>query len=118
MYEFTCCCDRWKAQCGQIDYFNCLAGERIAIVEDQPGITRDRIYSRTEWNGREFHLIDTGGIEFDEKDGILKHIRNQAELAIEEADVIIFVTDGRQGITATDEEVSRSVALVPKSRLF
>jgi GTPase len=92
---------------GKSTIFNRLAGERIAIVEDQPGITRDRIYSRTEWNGREFHLIDTGGIEFDEKDGILKHIRNQAELAIEEADVIIFVTDGRQGITATDEEVSR-----------
>ena len=92
---------------GKSTIFNRLAGERIAIVEDQPGITRDRIYSRSEWNGREFHLIDTGGIEFDEKDGMIEHIRNQAELAIEEADVILFVTDGRQGITATDEEVSR-----------
>ena len=92
---------------GKSTIFNRLAGERIAIVEDQPGVTRDRIYSRSEWNGREFHLIDTGGIEFDEKDGMIEHIRNQAELAIDEADVILFVTDGRQGITATDEEVSR-----------
>ncbi|MGA9173396.1 MAG: ribosome biogenesis GTPase Der [Thermoactinomyces sp.] len=92
---------------GKSTIFNRLAGERIAIVEDQPGITRDRIYSRSEWNGREFHLIDTGGLEFGEQDEIMDHIRNQAELAIEEADVIVFVTDGRDGVTAADEEVAR-----------
>jgi GTP-binding protein len=92
---------------GKSTFFNRLAGERIAIVEDQPGITRDRIYSRSEWNGREFHLIDTGGLEFGEQDEILEHIRHQAELAIDEADVIVFVTDGREGITANDEEVAR-----------
>ncbi|TCS93412.1 ribosome biogenesis GTPase Der [Hazenella coriacea] len=91
---------------GKSTIFNRLAGERIAIVEDQPGITRDRIYSRSEWNGREFHLIDTGGLEFGEQDEILDHIRNQAELAIEEADVILFVVDGRDGMTPTDQEVA------------
>ncbi|SEN27560.1 ribosome biogenesis GTPase Der [Lihuaxuella thermophila] len=92
---------------GKSTIFNRLAGERIAIVEDKPGITRDRIYSRSEWNGRDFHVIDTGGLEFDEQDEILEHIRNQAELAIEEADVILFVTDGRDGVTPADEEVAR-----------
>ncbi len=91
---------------GKSTIFNRLAGERIAIVEDEPGITRDRIYSSCEWNGREFHLIDTGGVEFGEKDEIIEHIRKQAELAIDEADVILFVTDGRQGITPTDEEIA------------
>lgn len=92
---------------GKSTIFNRLAGERIAIVEDQPGITRDRIYCKSEWNGREFHLIDTGGLEFGEQDEILDHIRNQAELAIAEADVILFVTDGREGLTGNDEEVAR-----------
>ncbi|MFC7442144.1 ribosome biogenesis GTPase Der [Laceyella putida] len=92
---------------GKSTIFNRLAGERIAIVEDQPGITRDRIYSRSEWNGREFHLIDTGGIEFGDTDEIMDHIRNQVELALDEADVILFVTDARDGVTAADEEVAR-----------
>ncbi|SFJ57608.1 ribosome biogenesis GTPase Der [Thermoflavimicrobium dichotomicum] len=92
---------------GKSTIFNRLAGERIAIVEDQPGITRDRIYSRSEWNGQEFHLIDTGGLEFGEKDEILQHIKNQVELAIEEADVILFVTNGRDGVTSADEEVAQ-----------
>lgn len=92
---------------GKSTLFNRLAGERIAIVEDKPGITRDRIYSRSEWNGREFHLIDTGGLEFGGDDEILEHIRHQAELAIDEADVIIFVTDVRAGVTNADEEVAR-----------
>ncbi|PTX59889.1 GTP-binding protein [Melghirimyces profundicolus] len=92
---------------GKSTLFNRIAGERIAIVEDKPGITRDRIYSRAEWNGRAFHLIDTGGLEFEEKDEVLEHIRHQAELAIEEADVILFAVDGRVGVTATDEEVAR-----------
>ncbi|AUS08687.1 ribosome biogenesis GTPase Der [Laceyella sacchari] len=92
---------------GKSTIFNRLAGERIAIVEDQPGITRDRIYSRSEWNGREFHLIDTGGIEFGDTDEIMDHIRNQVELALDEADVILFVADARDGVTTTDEEVAR-----------
>ncbi|TCP69840.1 ribosome biogenesis GTPase Der [Baia soyae] len=92
---------------GKSTIFNRLAGERIAIVEDRPGITRDRIYCKSEWNGREFHLIDTGGLEFGEQDEILDHIKNQAELAIEEADVILLVTDGRDGVTGNDEEVAR-----------
>ncbi|KPC68167.1 GTP-binding protein Der [Thermoactinomyces vulgaris] len=92
---------------GKSTIFNRLAGERIAIVEDQPGITRDRIYSRSEWNGREFHLIDTGGIEFGDTDEIMNHIRNQVELALDEADVILFVADARDGVTTTDEEVAR-----------
>ncbi|MFC4078106.1 ribosome biogenesis GTPase Der [Salinithrix halophila] len=92
---------------GKSTLFNRIAGERIAIVEDKPGITRDRIYSKGDWSGRAFHLIDTGGLEFGEKDEVIDHIRHQAELAIEEADVIVFVLDGRSGVTATDEEVAR-----------
>ncbi|GGE11234.1 GTPase Der [Marinithermofilum abyssi] len=92
---------------GKSTLFNRLAGERISIVEDKPGITRDRIYSKSEWNGQPFHLIDTGGLEFGKQDEVVEHIRHQAELAIEEADVILFVVDGREGVTATDEEVAR-----------
>jgi GTP-binding protein len=91
---------------GKSTIFNRFAGERIAIVEDKPGVTRDRIYCRSEWGGREFHLIDTGGLEFGGDDEFLTHIRHQAELAIDEADVILFVTDGRDGVTPTDEEVA------------
>jgi GTP-binding protein len=92
---------------GKSTIFNRIAGERIAIVEDKPGITRDRIYCRGEWNGRSFHLIDTGGLEFGGDDEMLEHIRHQAELAIEEAHVILFLVDGQAGMTATDEEVAR-----------
>ncbi|MBN2909693.1 ribosome biogenesis GTPase Der [Polycladomyces sp. WAk] len=92
---------------GKSTIFNRIAGERIAIVEDKPGITRDRIYCRGEWNGRSFHLIDTGGLEFGGDDEMLDHIRHQAELAIEEAHVILFLVDGQAGMTATDEEVAR-----------
>jgi len=92
---------------GKSTLFNRIAGERIAIVEDQPGITRDRIYSKGEWSGRSFHLIDTGGLEFGGDDEMVEYVRQQAELAIEEADVILFVVDGRTGVTATDEEVAR-----------
>lgn len=92
---------------GKSTLFNRIAGERIAIVEDKPGVTRDRIFSRGEWSGREFHLIDTGGLEFGQQDEVTSHIRQQAELAIEEADVIVLAVDGREGVTPTDEEVSR-----------
>lgn len=91
---------------GKSTFFNRLSGERIAIIENEPGITRDRIYSKSDWNGRTFHLIDTGGIEFGSKDQIQSMIRIQAELAIDEADIIIFVVDGQEGLTSTDQEIA------------
>jgi GTP-binding protein len=92
---------------GKSTLFNRVAGERIAIVEDKPGVTRDRIYSRGDWSGYAFHLIDTGGLEFGQQDEVIQHIRHQVDLAIDEADVIVFAVDGREGITTTDEEVAR-----------
>lgn len=91
---------------GKSTIFNRLAGERIAIVEDKPGITRDRIYSKGEWLDHTFHIIDTGGIEIDSEDQILLQIKHQAELAIDEADVIIFMVDGKTGVTEADKEVA------------
>ncbi|GBF11690.1 ribosome biogenesis GTPase Der [Tepidibacillus infernus] len=91
---------------GKSTIFNRLAGERIAIVEDKPGVTRDRIYSTGEWLTHSFHLIDTGGIEIDVEDEILMQIRQQAELAIDEADVIIFMVDGKVGLTEQDKEIA------------
>ncbi|MBM7094670.1 MULTISPECIES: ribosome biogenesis GTPase Der [Alteribacter] len=91
---------------GKSTIFNRIVGERIAIVEDKPGVTRDRIYGNGEWLNHEFHLIDTGGIEMTDEP-LLTQMRYQAELAIEEADVIIFVVNGRDGITGADEEVSQ-----------
>lgn len=91
---------------GKSTFFNKVAGKRISIVEDTPGVTRDRIYAEAEWLGNVFTLIDTGGIEPFTKDIILHQMRMQAELAIETADVIIFMLDGREGITAADYEVA------------
>ena len=95
-----------KPNVGKSTFFNYLVGSRISIVEDTPGVTRDRIYAETNWRGRNFTLIDTGGIEPDSEDIILSQMRIQADLAIEMADVILFLTDVRQGVTATDEEIS------------
>ncbi len=92
---------------GKSTLFNKLAGERISIVEDTPGVTRDRIYYEVEWRGREFMLIDTGGIEPTCDDIILKHMRMQAQIAIDSADVIIFMCDIRAGLTADDRDISR-----------
>ncbi|GIO55294.1 MULTISPECIES: ribosome biogenesis GTPase Der [Paenibacillus] len=92
---------------GKSTIFNRLVGDRLAIVEDKPGVTRDRIYSVAEWNGKPFSVIDTGGIEIDGDDEILKSIRMQAELAIEEADVIVFMCDAKSGVTQSDEEVAQ-----------
>ncbi|MGG3282439.1 ribosome biogenesis GTPase Der [Paenibacillus solani] len=92
---------------GKSTIFNRLIGDRLAIVEDKPGITRDRIYGNAEWNGKAFSVIDTGGIEIDGDDMILKSIRMQAELAIEEADVIVFMCDAKTGVTQSDEEVAQ-----------
>ncbi|MBR6360161.1 MAG: 50S ribosome-binding GTPase, partial [Clostridia bacterium] len=91
---------------GKSTLFNKLTGQRIAIVDDTPGVTRDRIYGECEWLGRHFMLIDTGGIEPASEDIILKQMRRQAQLAIDSADVIILVTDIRSGVVATDIEVA------------
>lgn len=92
---------------GKSTLFNRLIGGRTAIVEDTPGVTRDRIYRDTTWLGRNFTLIDTGGIDFiNVSDTILSQVKKQAELAVEEADVIIFVVDGRTGLTSEDENVA------------
>ena len=91
---------------GKSTVFNRMIGDRLAIVEDKPGITRDRIYGTSEWNGKAFSVIDTGGIELDGEDMMLKSIRMQAELAIEEADVIVFMCDVKSGLTQSDEEVA------------
>ena len=95
-----------KPNVGKSTFFNYLAGSRISIVEDTPGVTRDRIYADTNWRGRDFTLIDTGGIEPDSEDIILSQMREQANLAIAMADVIIFLTDIRQGVTAADKEIA------------
>lgn len=92
---------------GKSTLFNKLIGQRLSIVEDTPGVTRDRIYGKCEWTGREFMLVDTGGIEPDSSDVILAQMRRQAEVAITSADVIIFVTDIRCGVTANDSEVAQ-----------
>lgn len=92
---------------GKSTLFNKITGKRTSIVDDTPGVTRDRIYGKAEWLNREFMLVDTGGIEPDSKDVILSQMRRQAQLAIDSADVIIFVTDIRTGITASDETVAQ-----------
>ncbi len=103
---------------GKSTFFNRMLGDQVAVVEDLPGTTRDRIYGDTDWNGREFTLIDTGGLELGSEipvgqvglngqpGDIMSNVRAQAQLAIEEADVIVFMVDARSGITATDEEVA------------
>lgn len=102
---------------GKSTFFNRMIGDRRAIVEDMPGTTRDRIYGDTDWNGRTFTLIDTGGLEFGnipvgqvgltgQPGDLMDHVQEQAELAIEEADVIVLLVDARSGITAADEEVA------------
>ena len=91
---------------GKSMLFNKLTGQRTAIVEDSPGVTRDRIYGRCEWNGRSFELIDTGGIEPSTGSEMLQFMRRQAEIAIETAEVIIMVTDVKVGVTAADMEVA------------
>ncbi|MBB5172907.1 ribosome biogenesis GTPase Der [Texcoconibacillus texcoconensis] len=91
---------------GKSTIFNRIVGERVAIVEDKPGVTRDRIYGTGEWLNREFHIIDTGGIDIGDEP-IVRQMRHQAELAIDEADVIVFIVDGKEGLTGADEEVAQ-----------
>ena len=91
---------------GKSTLFNRIAGERISIVEDTPGVTRDRIYAHGEWLGKNFNMIDTGGIELSDQP-LLTQIRQQAEIAIDEADVIVLVVDVESGVTDADEQVAR-----------
>ena len=95
-----------KPNVGKSSFFNYIIGERISIVEDTPGVTRDRIYGETEWRDRKFTLIDTGGIEPENDDIILSQMREQANIAIDIADVILFMTDIRQGVTSSDMEIA------------
>lgn len=91
---------------GKSTLFNTLAGEKISIVEDHPGVTRDRIYADVTWLNHSFSMIDTGGIEMDTKDKMLKHMREQADIAIETADVILFLVDVKQGLVDADFKVA------------
>lgn len=91
---------------GKSTFFNYICGKRISIVEDTPGVTRDRIYAEAEWRNRKFTLIDTGGIEPYTEDKILQQMRRQAEVAVEMADVIVFLVDIRGGVTASDKEIA------------
>ena len=92
---------------GKSTLFNIFANSRISIVEDTPGVTRDRLYADTEWLDNEFMMVDTGGIEIMNTDKIAVSIRQQAQIAIAEADVILFVCDARAGITHEDAEVAK-----------
>lgn len=95
-----------KPNVGKSTFFNYIVGQRISIVEDVPGVTRDRIYAEANWRGRNFTLIDTGGIEPESEDIIISQMREQANMAIEIADVIIFLTDIKQGVTAADMDIA------------
>ena len=91
---------------GKSTFFNYIVGKRISIVQDEPGVTRDRVYAESTWRGRTFSLIDTGGIEPESEDIIISQMREQANIAISVADVIIFLTDIKQGVTAADKEIA------------
>ena len=95
-----------KPNVGKSTFFNYIVGTRISIVEDTPGVTRDRVYAETNWRGKKFTVVDTGGIEFEKEDIIVKKMREQADIAISIADVIVFLTDVKQGVTASDEEIA------------
>jgi len=91
---------------GKSTFFNRIVGKRVSIVEDTPGVTRDRIYAEAEWRGVHFALIDTGGIEPASADVIFSQMREQAQIAMETADVILFMVNGKQGLTSSDREVA------------
>ena len=95
-----------KPNVGKSTFFNYIVGSRISIVEDTPGVTRDRVYAETNWRGRNFTVVDTAGIEPESEDIIISQMREQAQMAIEIADVIIFLTDVKQGVTAADQEIA------------
>ena len=99
---------------GKSTFFNYIVGKRISIVQDEPGVTRDRIYADSSWKGRDFTLIDTGGIEPESEDIILSQMREQANIAINIADVIVFLTDIKQGVTAADMEIAQMLRVSKK----
>ena len=101
---------------GKSMLFNRLVGQRLSIVEDTPGVTRDRLYAEAEWGGRKFDIVDTGGIEPDTDSEILMFMREQAQIAIDTATAIIFVTDIRTGVTAADKEVANMLKRSKKTR--
>ena len=94
---------------GKSMLFNKLVGQRLSIVEDTPGVTRDRLYAEAEWRNRKFDLVDTGGIEPSADSQILAFMRQQAEIAIQHATVILFVCDIKTGLTASDQEVANKI---------
>ena len=95
-----------KPNVGKSTFFNYIIGQRISIVEDTPGVTRDRVYGEASWRDREFTLVDTAGIEEEQEDIIVNQMRKQAKIAIDIADVIIFITDIKQGVTAADKDIA------------
>lgn len=95
-----------KPNVGKSTFFNYIVGSRISIVEDTPGVTRDRVYAETSWRGRNFTVVDTAGIEPESDDTIISQMREQAKIAIDIADVILFLTDVKQGVTAADQEIA------------
>ena len=99
---------------GKSTLFNQIGKRRVSIVDDMPGVTRDRIYMDAEWLQHEFTMVDTGGIEFDESNHILKSMRFQAQMAMEEADAILFLVDARSGLSAQDEEIGRMLRTAKK----
>src|SRR5687768_3891865 len=99
---------------GKSTLFNRLVGRRVAVVQHKPGITRDRIYREAEWNGKRFELIDTGGILFQDEDPLVEQIRLQANIALEEADVVIFLADAVDGVTPADHELANALRPLKK----
>ena len=102
---------------GKSTFFNHMAGYRISIIDDTPGVTRDRIYADCEWTGRHFTLIDTGGIDPYADDVLLSHMRQQTEVAMETADVILFMADGKEGLTGGGPGDRRHAPEGPKARV-
>ena len=95
---------------GKSTLFNRIIGYRLSIIEDQVGVTRDRIYAEADWNGRAFVIVDTGGIVFNDEDPIHRSVTRQASAAVEEADVLIFVVDAASGLSPLDFEVAKKQA--------
>ena len=103
---------------GKSTFFNKIAGRRISIVEDVPGVTRDRVYADVEWMGRRFSMVDTGGLDMRSEDVLLSQMRRQAEIAMDTADVICFFCDGRTGLTSEDEDVANYLRRTRKPLLL
>src|SRR5688572_29451456 len=99
---------------GKSTLFNRLVGRRVAVVEDMPGVTRDRLYAEAEWQGKRFRVVDTGGILFSEDDPLIEQIRVQAEVALAEADVILFLTEVTSGVNPDDRDLAQRLRGIKK----